>query len=222
MPSRTPYHMLMRALPLPEVKAGKAALILIDVQVFAASREGELANEANRRGIIGEFEDYFIQVEAALRNIPKVVAACREAGITVVHARVSSAAELSRQFKLGELKRPIAAFAADQSIAGIHPTTEDITVERGGYSVFHKTDLEDQLRQAGIGTVIVAGMMSNITVALAAREATDRNFDVLVVGDASPAETMEWHASTMQGLTGGAIRVVSTLDAIEIIAGRKS
>jgi nicotinamidase-related amidase len=222
MPSRTPYHMLMRALPLAKVGPGSAALVLIDVQAFTASRDGEMAREAGRRGITGEFDDYFSQVDAALRNIPKLIAACREAGIAIAHVRVSRDAGLSRQFEMSGLARPEDGFDASQDVVGIVPGADDWRIRHGGYSAFGGTDLEYRLHSTGIGTVLIAGMMSNVTVALAAREAADRNFDVLVVSDASPAETIEWHASTMQGLTGGAIRVISTPDAVDIIAGRKS
>ena len=69
-------------------------------------------------------------------------------------------------------------------------------------------------------TLLMAGTMANVSVALAAREAADRSFQVLVVQDACASETLAAHAVTMQGLTGGAIRIVGTSDARAMIAGR--
>ena len=64
-------------------------------------------------------------------------------------------------------------------------------------------------------------MMANVTLVLAAREAADRDFSVLAVGDASASETLQWHGLTLQGLGGGAIRTVSSGDVLEMIAGTK-
>jgi nicotinamidase-related amidase len=216
MPLRMPYHMLMRALPLATVSAGKAALVLLDIQDFTAARGKGLDAEAARRGITHEFDDYYLQVAAALRNVDRLLAACRAKAIAVYHVRVADTGTLSRQFRLSGLERP-AAGAADAVAQATAPG--ESVIERGAYSPFHATDLEQDLHRRGIETLIVAGMMANITVVLAAREAADRSFDVLVVQDASASETLEWHAIAMQGLNGGAIRTLWTQDVLALIGG---
>jgi nicotinamidase-related amidase len=218
MPLRTPYHMLMRALPLASVGAGRAALLLIDVQKFTALRGQGLDAEAARRGITGEFADYYAQVAAALRNIERLLAACRAKEIAAFHIRVADTGSLSRQFRLSGLERP-PADSPDETLPQAAPSLGEPVIERGAYSVFHSTDLEQKLHHQGVETLIIAGMMANVTVALAAREAADRSFDVLVVQDASASETREWHALAMQGLGGGAIRVLWTEDVLELIDG---
>src|SRR5262245_26432996 len=106
MPLRTPYHMVMRALPLASVSREKAALLLLDVQKFTAAPGHGLAAEAERRGIAREFADYHEQVAAALRNITRLLAACRANGIPVFHVRVADTGDMSRQFRLSGLARP--------------------------------------------------------------------------------------------------------------------
>lgn len=218
MPLRTPYHMLMRALPLATVKAGKTALLLLDVQKFTALRGHGLDAEAARRGIAREFDDYYTQVAAALRNIAKLLAACRAKGFPVIHVRVADNRALSRQFLLSGLVRP-AVGASGETLPEAAPLPGETVIERGAYGAFHATGLEQDLRRRGVETLIMVGMMANVTVALAAREAADRSFDVLVVQDASASETREWHALTMQGLTGGAIRCLWTGDVLELLDG---
>ena len=57
------------------------------------------------------------------------------------------------------------------------------------YSPFAGTNLQQRLREAGVDTLIVAGMLANYTVWMTAREAADRDVGVVVAIDASASET---------------------------------
>jgi nicotinamidase-related amidase len=210
--------MLMRPLPLAPVAPGRAALLLIDVQGFTCRRGHGLDLEAARRGITGEFDEYYLQVEHALRNIARVLAACRAAGIEVVHIRTADAPDATRQFAGSGLERP-APDAPGEDMPEAAPAPGERVIARAGYSPFLKTGLAEALHGRGIGTVILAGMMANIVMPLAAREAAERDFDVLVMPDACASETLDWHGLTMQGLGGGAIRVSYSDDVIEMTRG---
>lgn len=213
--------MLMRALPLAPVNAKKTALLLLDVQEFTATRGKGLDVEAARRGITGEFDEYYLQVAAALRNIDRLLAACRANAIGVIHVRVAEHGNMSRQFRLSGLTRPAAGAGVDEAVPAAAPLPGETVIERGAYSPFYATDLEHELRSRGVETLIIAGMMANVTVVLAAREAADRSFDALVVNDASASETLAWHALAMQGIGGGSIRTLWTRDVLEMIDGVK-
>lgn len=220
MPSRTPYHMLMRPMPLAPVGPDSATLVLLDVQDFTTARGQGLDSEAARRGITREFDEYYLQVAAALRNLARLVADCRRTGIAVYHLRTAAEAALSDQFRASGLERPARAEADGATLGPLDAAPGERVIARCGYGAFHDTGLEDALHGAGVRTVLLAGMMANVTVALAAREAADRSFQVLVVQDACASETLAAHGVTMQGLGGGAIRVVATDDVQAMIAGR--
>jgi len=221
MPSRTPYHMLMQPMPLAPVTPEKAAVLLLDVQDFTTLRGHGLDAEAARRGIARELDEYFAQVAAARANLARIVAAARAAGLGVIHLRTAQEAGLCAQFRASGLERPATAAGDGGGLGPLDAAPGEPVIARGGYGAFHDTGLRERLEAGGIATLILAGMMANVTVALAAREAADRNFQVLVVQDACASETLGWHGSTMQGLSGGAIRVLSTGDALAMIAGRQ-
>jgi nicotinamidase-related amidase len=218
MPLRTPYHMLMRPLPLAPVAPGRTALVLIDVQAFTCRRGHGLDAEAARRGITGELDEYYLQVEAALRNIARVLVACRAAALQVIHIRAAAVAHQSRQFAASGLHRP-APDATDEDMEQAAPIVGERVIARGAYSAFLDTGLAEALHQNRIETLILAGMMANVILPLAAREAADRNFNVLVMPDCCASETLDWHALTLQGLVGGAIRVSQSGDVIAMIGG---
>ncbi len=221
MPFRTPYHMLMRPMPLASVRAGAAALVLIDVQGFTMRRGEGLDAEAARRGITGEFDEYYQQAEAAARNAARILARAREAKIDVWHIRTAAVDNLSPHFRLSGLDRPAPGATAEQSLAGLEPLPDERVIERGAYSIFLGTGLREDLERLRIGTLILCAAMANIALVLGAREAADRGFSVLAVHDASASETLQWHGMTMQGLGGGAIRTVWTGDVLDMIAGVK-
>ena len=60
----------------------------------------------------------------------------------------------------------------------------DIVVIKTRSSAFVRTDLEDTLRALGVDTVVVAGFSTNRCVGLTALDAWERDFRVILAGDA--------------------------------------
>ena len=63
-----------------------------------------------------------------------------------------------------------------------HKTDIVVTKTRG--SAFLRTDLEDVLRQLAVDTVVLTGFSTNRCVGLTAIDAWERDFKVLLAGDA--------------------------------------
>lgn len=221
MPARTPYNMLMRAMPIETLDPRRVALLVLDAQHGTTSRDGGFYREASARGIAREFDEYFTMGEAALGNIALLLAACREHSATVVHSVLTAGPGLSRALALGELPLPTVADPAEEIRAEVAPAAGELAFARSVYSPFYGSALEQHLRARNIGTLIIAGMLANVTLALAAREAVDRGFDVLFAQDASASETIEWHGLTMQGLSGAGIRAQWTHEIIEMLEGQR-
>jgi nicotinamidase-related amidase len=99
---------------------------------------------------------------------------------------------------------------------------DELVIPRTTYSPFVRTNLEENLRRAHVDTLIIAGMLANISVLLAAREAADRDLNVIVVRDASASETLDWHMHTMNAVVGGLIRVRSVQQVIEMMEGTRT
>lgn len=222
MPVRAPYNMLMRAMPLDGLDPRRVALLVLDAQHCTTSRGGGFFREAQARGIAREFDEYFAMGEAALGNIALLLDACRVRSATIVHSVLTAGPGLSRAFALSELPLPVVTTRpADEIRPEVAPAADELVFARGVYSPFYGSALERHLRDRSIGTVIIAGMLANITLALAAREAVDRGFDVLLVQDATASETIEWHGLTMQGIGGPGIRVQWTHEIVEMLEGNR-
>ncbi|RQO52671.1 cysteine hydrolase [Pseudomonas sp. KBW05] len=82
-----------------------------------------------------------------------------------------------------------AVFATNGKTVDFHPLMkprpQDKLVQKTSVSVFASTDLDAQLKQAGIKTLIISGLMTHACVAGAARDAAPLGYDVVVASDAT-------------------------------------
>jgi nicotinamidase-related amidase len=122
-------------------------------------------------------------------RVNKLTAACRKAGVLVIHTAHLTRPDGSNVGVMGELIPPVgegmiakgsftAAFHKDLKI---EPT--DIVLEKPRYGAFHGTDLELILRSRGIDSVIITGIHTNVCAETTAREAAVRDFRVFFLSD---------------------------------------
>lgn len=224
MPSRTPFHMLLDPLPPERVPPRATALLLQGVQRAFTAPDHGLGAARTQRGIAREFAEYDSMVAAALPNVARLAASARVHGALVIHsmlARDAADSPLSRQLAGSGLDLPGVADLQDE-LPPLEHAPADMVLARGAWSPFSSPALLPALRAGAIRRVILCGLMAGVHVAPAARELADRDFEVIVVNDASASETLEWHATLMQGVLGGLIRVQSTDDAIEMLEGSRT
>jgi nicotinamidase-related amidase len=80
------------------------------------------------------------------------------------------------------------AFHADSPATAIHdrvaPLEGDIVVRKRRVGAFSTTDLADQLRERGVDTLILAGVSTSGCVLSTVRDASDRDYRLIVLADA--------------------------------------
>lgn len=122
-------------------------------------------------------------------RVNMLAAACRKAGVLVIHTAHVTRPDGSNLGVMGELIPPVgegmiakgsfsAAFHKDLKI---DPT--DIVLEKPRYGAFHGTDLELILRSRGIDSVIITGIHTSVCAETTAREAAVRDFRVFFLSD---------------------------------------
>lgn len=219
MPPRTPLNMAMAAVPLARIDPRRTALVAIDAQRAFADPERGIGAEMAARGVVRELDEYFRQAAAAIPNMARLAADLRRRGGLVVHSLLA-APRLGRQLRLGRL--PVPEDPVSEIMPELTPAPDDIVLTRGGWGAFADGVLAAALAAKRIDHVFVCGMPGNLSVALAAREAADRDLQVLLVQDACAFETYEWHSLTLLAVSGGTIRVGWTGEAIEMLEGRRT
>lgn len=164
---------------------------------------------------------------AVLERINRVAAACRRAGILVIHtsnvfradgSNLGVLAEFDPIVKTGILNKGSAAAALHQKLV---VDIRDILLDKPRFGAFHGTDLELILRSRGIDTLVITGIATNVCCETTAREAAVRDFRVLFLSDGTATFSIgDLSAAALQKATcatlGRVFAQVLTVD--EIIA----
>lgn len=165
-----------------------------------------------------------------LERVNRLAAACRRAGILVIHASVvlrpdhsnlGTLADFNQYAKEGILDKGSASAALHKGLV-IDP--RDILLDKPRFGAFHSTDLELILRKRGIDTIIISGVATNICCETSAREAAVRDFRVIFLsdgtatapmGDLSAADLQKATCTTLGYLFAQVLTVDETIRKIE-------
>lgn len=125
-----------------------------------------------------------------LERINSVAAACRKAGILVIHTSIVFRADgsnvgLVAEFDPATIHSGILTKGSEAAELhrGLVVDPRDILLDKPRFGAFHATDLELILRARGIDTIIITGIATNICCETTAREAAVRNFRVFFLSD---------------------------------------
>jgi nicotinamidase-related amidase len=162
-----------------------AALLIIDMQRDFVDRGG--FGEA-----LGNDVSLLRQV---IPPTQRILAACRAAGVMVIHTREGHRPDLS---DLSPAKKARARFIGNPSPMGrllvrgeyghdiideLKPIAGEPVVDKPGKGAFYATDLGALLQDRGIRQLIVCGVTTEVCVNTTVREANDRGYDCLVLED---------------------------------------
>jgi ureidoacrylate peracid hydrolase len=166
-----------------------------------------------------------------LTRINSLVAACRKAGVLVVHTRGWMRSDGSNLGVMGELVPPfiVALYTEGSETAELHNGLDvapgDVILDKPRYGAFHATDLELILRSRGIDTVIISGIATNICCETTAREAAQRDFRVIFLRDGTATKEMGGvSAADLQSATCASLGMVfaKIADTHQVISAIKA
>jgi nicotinamidase-related amidase len=165
-----------------------------------------------------------------LDRINRVAAACRAAGILVIHASHVLRPDGSNTGVLGEIapivRRGIIMRGSESAALhqGLVVDPRDILLEKPRFGAFYSTDLELILRSRGIDSVIITGISTNVCCETTAREATVRDFRVFFlsdgtansdIGEVSAAELMRATCATLGRMFAQVLTVEEMIHKIQ-------
>jgi nicotinamidase-related amidase len=213
--------------PLPrfEIVSGRTALLVIDMQYLDAHPDYGLGRRARELGIFHLLEGYFERVRIVTANIQRLLAAARANGVEVIHVVIApnteDARDCSEVSRMLEIRPPRSSREA-AILDELKPQGDEIVLNKITSSAFTSTPLDLILRNLGIDTLILTGVVTNGCVETTARDARDLGYRVILVTDACTALTESAHAQALRHLTRtrGNGRTTDQVVA-EIEAGRR-
>ncbi|MCG6205633.1 cysteine hydrolase [Rhodopseudomonas sp. HC1] len=171
------------------------------------------------------------QLERAVAPIAAVLAAARRMGLPVIHTREGHLPDLSDappakvargvpSLRIGDPgpmgRILIRGEPGHDIIADLAPGADEIVIDKPGKGAFYATELEDVLQKYGIETLLVCGVTTEVCVNTTVREANDRGYRCVVIGDGCASYFPEFHVAglAMIKAQGGIFGWVADSDAV--------
>ena len=107
----------------------------------------------------------------------------------------------SLDYKISGLDVPKGSWDA-RVLDEIAPTEDEIIFRKTSSSVFISTNIDYVLRNLGVRSLVVAGILTDQCVESAVRDACDLGYLVTVITDACTAYSAERHEQSLLGIRG--------------------
>src|SRR5215469_1391968 len=147
-----------------EIDPQHAALLIVDVQNYTARRDGGEYRGLSEREFEERFGYFFRTFEKLmLPNLQSLQATCRKAGIEVLYTVVESLTrdgrDRSLDYKISGLHVPKGSWDA-QVLEAIKPGDDELVIPKTSSSPFMSTNIDYVLRNLGVRSLIIAGMLT--------------------------------------------------------------
>ncbi len=199
-----------------------AALLFIDVQNYNARPDGGTYRsmaEPERDARYGHF--LRTMRDTAVPNMRRLQQACRAAGIevlyTVIEALTRDGRDMSLDYKISNLFVPRGSWDA-QVLPDIAPEGDEIVIPKTSSSVFMSTNIDYVLRNLGVRSLILAGVLTDQCIDSAVRDACDLGYLVTVPTDACATLTADRHEWSLRNNRGYCRQMTTTALVAEIDA----
>jgi nicotinamidase-related amidase len=160
---------------------------------------------------------------AVIANAARLLAAARAAGAQPVLVHVGGALDGADRVKTKVdqgWSRP-GALPPDWSelIPELNQQPSDIIILKRQWGAFYGTDLDLHLRRRGLTTIILCGIATEFGVESTARDAHERNYELIFAEDAMTGQTAEAHQNSTTRIFPRMGRVRSTEEILAALIG---
>ena len=199
-------------MPLELTGADRTALLVIDMQNGFCHPDGSFAGLGLDVSMCN----------AAIAGCRRLVEAAHAAGVPVIYTRYVYRADYKDGGVLVQEIMPalgssgsLAAGSWDAELVDELPAgTDDFVIDKNRYSAFYGTGLEPVLTSLGVRNLVMAGVTTNMCVETSARDASQRDYRVFVVSDATGELDAARHEMALATLGFGFGAVVAADDVV--------
>ena len=195
-------YALPTALDLPENKVNwafepsRAALLIHDMQEYFLNFWGDDSD----------------MMETVVANIAALRDFCKKNGIPVYYTAQPKEQSDEDRALLNDMWGPGLTRSPEQQrvIAALAPDTQDTVLVKWRYSAFHRSPLEQMLKEAGRNQLIITGVYAHIGCMTTATDAFMRDIKPFFVADALADFSRDEHLMSLKYVAGRSGRVVMT------------
>ena len=196
-------HPTSRNIP---IDPAHAALLFVDVQNYNMTADGDeyaAMDPAEREARFGGF--FRTARETAVPNMRRLQLAARTRSIEVIYTVIESLTrdgrDRSLDYKITGFNVPRGSHGA-QVIPELAPAPDEIVIPKTSSSVFISTNIDYVLRNLGVRSLVVAGVLTDQCVDSTVRDACDLGYLVTLPTDACATLTADRHAWSLRNNAG--------------------
>jgi nicotinamidase-related amidase len=191
--------------------------LIVDMQRHSAHPDGTTLRKVRAAGYEDVARGFCDRLDLIVPNIRRLQDAVRAAGLEVIHVRIASMTADGRDRgpshkKLGHAAAPDSGEA--EILPALAPVGDELVFSKTAGSVFCATNIEYVLRNLGITTLVVTGIVTTGCVHTAVTDAADRGFHVILVEDGCGALVPEMHWASIRILRDVYAKVLSTAEVL--------
>jgi len=184
----------------------QSALLFIDVQNFAAHRNGKEFDGLPEDTFNEKYGWFFDQLDSrVIPNMQALQNSCREHQIEIIYTTIESLTidgrDRSLDYKITGFNVPKGSWDG-KVIDQIAPVGDEIVLPKSSSSVFVSTNIDYILRNLGVRQLIISGLITDQCVESAIRDACDLGYLVTQVTDACLTYSDERHSNSLQTIKG--------------------
>jgi ureidoacrylate peracid hydrolase len=203
-----------------EIDPLHAALLFIDVQNYVAGPDGGEYRHLEAVEREAKFGFFFRTMrDVAVPNMQRLQAACRKGGIEVMYTNIENMTrdgrDRSLDYKISGLDVPKGSWDA-RTIDAIAPAADEMIFPKTSSSVFISTNLDYVLRNLGVRSLIISGVLTDQCIDSAVRDACDLGYLVTTVTDACATLTQERHDWSLRNAKGYSRQITTEALVAEI------
>jgi nicotinamidase-related amidase len=121
------------------------------------------------------------------------------------------------QAALGEPALPAKADPWARIVEAVEPTPDEVVINKTTYGAFASTGLDATLRNLGIETIVLGGVVTNRCVETTMRDGADRGYRFILVDDGTATFSQEMQDATTLSLQGAYGQVRQTDEVLELL-----
>src|SRR4051812_43919956 len=200
-----------------QLDPGSCALIIQDMQNDVIIEGGAFADSGAPAHAISQ---------NAVANVIDLAAACRAAGVPVIHIWYivePGAAGLKQNAPLFQGVKGADALVRGSGGAapadGLEAQDGDHVVEKMRMNGFYDTRLDILLRGLGAETIVITGAWTNMSIEHTARHGADAGYEVFVASDGTATTGDEWQNAALNYAMTNVARVATCAELAQALDG---
>ena len=180
--------------------------------------------------LIHDMQEYFLNfwgensamMQQVVANIAKLRAYCKEHNIPVYYTAQPKEQSDEDRALLNDMWGPGLTRSPEQQqiVSELAPDEADTVLVKWRYSAFHRSPLEQMLKETGRNQLLITGVYSHIGCMTTATDAFMRDIKPFMVADALADFSREEHLMSLNYVAGRSGRVVLTQELLPLPASK--